>query len=661
MRKKRLFGALLMIMALIVMLLPAAEADAETSASDFVIKDGKLENYKGKDVKVTVPADKDVKVISANAFAGNTTIEKITLPDSVTQIEAYAFEGCEKLRTVELGKGLTKIDDYVFANCEGLETMDIPSNVRSIGTEAFADCERFESITIPPEVTSIKEDAFARDYLLNIYSEGGSYAAKYAVNFYATQRNFVVKSGKLVEYKGTDTKVTVPKDVEIIGADAFANNTTVEKITLPDSVKQIEAYAFWGCENLRTVELGKGLKQIDDYAFTNCGGLEEMTIPSNVRSIGIQSFADCNTLKNITIPPQVTSIKENAFDRDYLLNIRCETGSYADKYAQEFYERQKDMAVYGDVTPDRPEIPADGVYSGDPFPSDNNGQTGNDSTQNDYNLGEVLGSTKVVGNQAMVFMHKAGMPVLGGADSSLLGTEGGATGNVEEPWKVSERTHYRDEKYTDGTVGEDVREIGRFAYARSGLKNITLPEGLEKIEYAAFYHCDDLAAVELPESVTTVESKAFAHTAWVKNFLDGSDETEGDFLISGGVLVAYRGDSEEVTVPEGVRVIAGEAFLDHDEIHKLSVPESVQFVDDDAFIGCNPEEIEYGGVPFSELLSDLLVEEQMNLGALNAAPRAVEKSSVGLLSTASTGFPVAWLASGAMFLCGGACIFQRAR
>ncbi|MCM1091068.1 MAG: leucine-rich repeat domain-containing protein [Butyrivibrio sp.] len=658
MRKKRLFGALLMVMALIVMLLPAAEADAETTASDFVIKDGKLESYKGKDTTVTIPnetdKDKIVKVIGASAFAGNTTIEKLILPDSVTQIEAYAFDGCEKLRTVELGKGLTKIDDYAFANCEGLETMDIPSNVRSIGTEAFADCERFESITIPPEVTSIKEDAFARDYLLNIYSEGGSYAAKYAVDFYSKQRNFVVKSGKLVEYKGTDTKVTVPDEVEVIGADAFANNTTVEKITLPDSVKQIEPYAFWGCEKLRTVELGKGLTQIDDYAFTNCDGLEEMTIPSNVRSIGIQSFSDCNILKNITIPPQVTSIKDNAFDRDYLLNIRCETGSYADKYAQEFYERQKDMAVYGDVTPDKPEVPEDGVYSGDPYPSDDNAQSGNDGTQ-DYNIGEILGSTKVVGNQAMVFMHNAGLPVLGGTDASLSETGG----SVEEPWKVSERTHYRDEQYTEGSVGEDIREIGRFAYARSGLKNITLPDGLEKIEYAAFYHCDDLAAVELPESVTAVESKAFAHTAWVEDFMDGSDETEGDFLISGGVLVAYRGDSEEVTIPEGVRVIAGEAFMDHDEIRKLSVPETVQFVDDDAFIGCNPEEIEYGGVPFSELLSDLLVEEQINLSALNAAPRTVEKSSIGLPTT-STGFPIAWIAAGAMFLCGGLCILPKA-
>ena len=71
------------------MLLPAAEADAETTASDFVIKDGKLENYKGKDVNVTIPDD--VKTIGAKAFAGNTTIEKITLSDSVKQIEAYAF------------------------------------------------------------------------------------------------------------------------------------------------------------------------------------------------------------------------------------------------------------------------------------------------------------------------------------------------------------------------------------------------------------------------------------------------------------------------------------------------------------------------------------------------------------------------------------------
>ncbi len=469
--------------------------------------------------------------------------------------------------------------------------------------------------------------------------------------------DFVIENNELIKYKGTEVNVTVPGDVAIIGEGAFENNTEVEKVVLPDSVTQIKAYAFWGCERLRTVTLGKGLTAVGDYAFTNCDGLQTMTIPSTVRSIGIQAFSDCNRLEDIMIPPTVTSIKEDAFDRDYLLNIRCEEGSYADKYAKDFYERQKNMAVYTDESSGRWDIPYDGVYSGDIFASDDDGKDSDNILFDDF-TGEILGSTRVVGNQAVVLMQSAGLSVLESEPEGQTDASAGA----EVPWKITERTHYRDQEYTEGVLAADVREIGRFAYARSGLKNVTLPDGLEKIEYAAFYHCDDLNGVELPASVTAVEAKAFAHTPWVDNFLNGRDGTEGDFLISGDVLIAYRGNSEEVTVPDGVRVIAGEAFADHAEMRKISIPESVQYIDDDAFLGCNPTEIEYGGVPFTEMLSDMLLEERINLGGLSAAPREVDKITSATSSGMSSGkLPFTWILAGRMFVGGSICMLRRVR
>lgn len=506
---------------------------------------------------------------------------------------------------------------------------------------------------------------------------------------------FRIKSGELVEYTGTEKTVSVPKTVTSIGASAFENNIVVEKIILPDSVKQIDAYAFWGCENLKTVTLGKGLSEIGDFAFTNCDGLETMTIPSNVRSIGIQAFAYCDRFENITIPPEVTNIREDAFDGDYLLNIQCETGSYADTYAQDFYERQKNMTVYdtsgsSDGNPDKPlNTPEDGVYSGADI------QDGREDNIPDKAAGEVLGSTKVVGNQAVVLMQGSELSVRGGGksggtadDNSNAGNAGAAGGEntvpeedgaaSEEPWKISERSHYRDENFTQTTLAEGVREIGRFAYARSGLTGIVLPEGLESIDYAAFYHCDNLTSVELPESVTNVAAKAFAHTAWVDNFLNGNAEDgglngggstgegeQGDFLISGGVLVAYRGDAEGVTVPEGVRVIAGEAFADHPEMRRISIPDSVEYIDDDAFLGCVLEEIEYGGFTFSEdtmrefadefaeLFAGESAEEffetNINFGAMDAAPQATERS-----------FPFTWIIAALLLAGGCVCVFQRA-
>lgn len=418
--------------------------------------------------------------------------------------------------------------------------------------------------------------------------------------------DFVIDRETLKKYKGTDKTVKVPDSVEIIGEGAFQENTDIEKVVLPDSVKGIEAYAFWGCDNLKTVTLGKGMTEIGDMAFTNCTGLETMTIPSNIRRIGLQAFAYCQRLEDITIPAEVTDIREDAFDGDYLLNIRCEAGSYADKYAQEFYESQKKMPVYADPEEDK-DTSDDGSGSLDGTFSPS---------------GDVLGSTHVVGNQAVVLIQNTGLNVLGGRPEETAGAENGDSGNPgaadnSPAWQVAERAHYRDSGMTEEQLDEGILEIASFAYARSGLTRVSLPEGLERIGYAAFYHCDDLAEVVLPETVTAVSPKAFDHTAWVENFLGGEgDSPEDSFLISGGVLVAYRGEAEEVTVPEGVRVIAGEAFADHIELRKIHLPKSLQTIGERAFANCSLESVTYEGNAISE---DIL-EEHISLTDLSAPP-----------------------------------------
>ena len=421
--------------------------------------------------------------------------------------------------------------------------------------------------------------------------------------------DFKIEGSTLVKYRGTEKNVSVPDTVETIGKGAFEDNTNVELVVLPNSVKKVEAYAFWGCDNLDTVVLGKGMKVVEDYAFAGCKGLVQMTIPSNVTSIGVQSFADCVNLKDITIPPETTSIHDTAFDGCYQLTIHCSEGSVADRYAQNFYEKQKEMPEYEDVpgygstldnivpnpepsaTPEpmpTPEAEPTPLYTAEPYDTE----------------GEPLGSSKVVGNRAVVFIDPGNLNVY---DADLYTAaedpmpapvpvvdfsagrqkEGIPKYAIVDGKVVADQAYYKNTELTAVSLSESIREIGQFAFARSSLKEILIPQGVEDIGYGAFYHCDDLQTVSLPDTVRNVEPKAFQHTAWVEQFLNGNSAAMGDFLVSGGVLVAYRGSAVDVTVPEGVRVIAAEAFQGHEEMKTVTFPQSLKVIGEGAFEDCS--------------------------------------------------------------------------
>ena len=138
-----------------------------------------------------------------------------------------------------------------------------------------------------------------------------------------------------------------------------------------------------------------------------------------------------------------------------------------------------------------------------------------------------------------------------------------SSGEVDA-WAFYKESQLRDFEFPEGVISVD-----KFAFARSGLNSITIPEGVTSIGYAAFYHCDSLSDVVIPDSVTTIEENAFSHTPWLENWLAGGENagddgmTEvsvtsgaGDFLIVGdGVLLAYRGSEEEPELPPEVKSI----------------------------------------------------------------------------------------------------------
>lgn len=377
----------------------------------------------------------------------------------------------------------------------------------------------------------------------------------------ASADDFHMDGTTLVDYTGTASNVSIPDTVEVIGRSAFENNAVVKNVTIPKSVKKIEEYAFWGCQNLESVTLGKGLTEVSDFAFSACEKLKEVSIPDTVRRIGIMAFADCISLTEIYIPSTVTEIHSTAFDGVYYLNIEAEEYSYPYRYAQARGESVANVPEHLKATPIPAETPKpqDSMQPLEPTPI----PTPSPVPTATPVPGVVIGSTTIVGNDAVVFVDNTDMDPLQGYEG--LPPQGAPSASPTPAPKVSikEWTYYGDESLIQIELASNIASIERFAFSRSKLRTVEIPEGVEKIEYAAFYYCDELEEVVIPDTVTYIGEKAFAGTPWLQSFYDGTMvlPEHSDFLIVGdGVLIAYRGNGENIVIPAEVKYITPDAL-----------------------------------------------------------------------------------------------------
>lgn len=400
----------------------------------------------------------------------------------------------------------------------------------------------------------------------------------------ASASDFQTQGSTLVKYRGTEERVTIPDTVEVVGESAFENNQKVQFVVIPKSVKRLDAYVFWGCNNLEEVVLGKGLTAVDEYSFAGCTGLKQITIPENIQSIDAQAFAGCVNLTDIYIPATVTGIAEDAFLNCDNVTIHADEGSVAAQFAQKLAEQKNRDPL---VTAAPVQTPT-AVSRPDTQATTEPVSTTTPAPVATPVPGNVLGSTIIVGNHALVMVHPGEEKVQQGYTEPEAGQETGEEQDITaetENGKIPEWMYYRNQSVSAVTIPEGTTEIGRFAFSRSSLRTVTIPEGVTVIDYAAFYHCDNLDNVILPDTVNTVGAKAFTHTGWMDDFEENSMD---DFLISGDILVAYKGNLPEVVIPDGVRVIAEEAFRNHTELKKVHLPASVTDIGNDAF----PEGIE---------------------------------------------------------------------
>lgn len=206
----------------------------------------------------------EITKISDYAFQGNTILESINFPETLTSIGGYAFVSCITLQNIVIPSSLNILGQYAFANCSSLKTITVSSYIDAAGDAAYF------------------ENAGSNDGLI-LYVKNTEKLSPYLLS----------KNSQLVEVNFLDNKI------KTIDAHCFSGCSKLERVIGGSSIESIEEYAFGYCKNLKELPIYEGLSTIKNYAFAGCESIEVINLPSTLNYIEYGAFRNCYSIKTI--------------------------------------------------------------------------------------------------------------------------------------------------------------------------------------------------------------------------------------------------------------------------------------------------------------------------------------------------------------------------
>ena len=292
---------------------PLNETPVYTNAADDAAKNKTLftfsvNGYLFKMTDTYIEEDKRPESVSivgnvvAGGAVGLTSVQSVTVSDSVTYIGERAFRDCYSLVSIKLSENITEIHDETFYNCFNLRSISIPEKVERIGYNAFRFCSDLMTVDMPNHPVLIEQGAFANT---GIYKNEGAWVD-----------GVLYVDGHLIsgdQFRGEEYTV-LPGTYSIAQFAFFAPTSDVfplKKLTIPDSVGIIGEYAFSGCYNLEYITMSQNVTYIGGNAFRG-DKMNPFELPQTLEYIGTGNF-NKEGFYSSRLPDKLTVIESDSF------------------------------------------------------------------------------------------------------------------------------------------------------------------------------------------------------------------------------------------------------------------------------------------------------------------------------------------------------------
>ncbi len=442
--------------------------------------------------------------------------------------------------------------------------------------------EEREETSVPVEIektyAECMEDIYVAILVRGQVPDGG----------YDTYADAIANLGKNSNDKvitSADGILVLPEGLTKVVAHAFEGESSIREVILPSTCKSIGANAFAGCTGLKTIQMSSSVK-VAEGAFDDCPNLTiEYTEEVPESEWDDSAFTD----------EQYVECFEDIF-RAIVAQGQTPDGGY-DTYADAILRLPQSVTVAGKlIVPDGLTKIGDYVFSDcktltqvelpDSCKSIGLGAFSNCTGLESINLDKV----ETIGTAA--FKGCSSLPKALVISASIESVDSGA--------------------FKDTGITEVIFESGRTVIPNDicnsigdTLLQVTIPEGVERIEENAFSGCSSLKQVELPDSCKSLGTNAFSKCTGLESInldkvekigawaFDGCSSLPKTLVVPNSIEAVLSGAFADTGITEvifesGRTAIPGNACSSiGDTLLQVTIPEGVESIGSSAFKGCS--------------------------------------------------------------------------
>lgn len=530
-----------------------------------------------------------VTYVGAYSFYNCGSMESVDLPDSLEEIGQWAFSGGEylwsdssfKLTSIDIPAKVTSIGDSAFYNLTSLEEVSLPDSLSFIGARAFGNTPWYKALVESSQgeavyIGTVLVDASGCEGELKI-PDGTTGIAGYTAS-----ENLSL------------TSIVIPDSVQYIGANAFEYCYNVESVTIGEGVTSIGDEAFIGCNAMKELFIPKNVSYIGSEAlmakvlesitvdgenryFSSADGVlfnkdgtllisyptkkpgKSYSVPEGVTELGPYSIYNISELTEISLPDTLTTIRDHAFSYSNGLRSIVIPDSVTVLEGQAFYScgALRSVHVGSGIT----------SLSEDLF--------ANCSSLTDVELSEGLESL-----ERYAFCWCSALESITIPDSVK---------------RIESEAFWCCLELREVDLGSGLEKIGPKCFYQCGkLDNVVLPDGLKTIGELAFFECSSLSEIVIPESVTDLAYLDYGTTYSVGVF-DGCSSLERAIILApitklSPYMFQNCTNLTEVVIPDTVESIGAYAFAGCSSLESVKLPSSLYMIGNNSFKGSGLKE-----------------------------------------------------------------------